>query len=92
MANAACTAFSQDGQYFAYCGSDGKLKIWETATSRLKQEYVPNLHLYSPCSVLCWISVNTQATSTSVCHVVFIFLFNYVNKNVYFDLPFVLYN
>ncbi|KAL2724285.1 WD repeat-containing protein 43-like [Vespula squamosa] len=66
MANAACTAFSQDGQYFAYCGSDGKLKIWETATSRLKQEYVPNLHLYSPCSVLCWISVNTQATSTSL--------------------------
>ncbi|KAK2586858.1 hypothetical protein KPH14_009796 [Odynerus spinipes] len=66
MASTACTAFSQDGQYFAYCGNDGKLKIWETATSRLKQEYVPNLHLQSPCSVLCWISVNTQATSTSL--------------------------
>ncbi|XP_043502426.1 WD repeat-containing protein 43-like [Polistes fuscatus] len=65
MAYSACNAFSQDGQYFAHCGIDGKLKIWETATNRLKQEYIPNLHLNSPCSVLCWISVNIQATNAA---------------------------
>ncbi|XP_011493851.1 PREDICTED: WD repeat-containing protein 43, partial [Ceratosolen solmsi marchali] len=57
--------FSQDGQFFAFCGTDGKLRIWETATSRLKQEFVPNLHLSSPCSVLGWITVSTQSTTTS---------------------------
>ncbi|XP_066598472.1 WD repeat-containing protein 43-like [Prorops nasuta] len=63
MASAGCSAFSSDGQYLAYCGNDGKLKIYETATDRLKQEYTPNLHLSSPCSVLCWISVSQQSTS-----------------------------
>ncbi|KAI4501476.1 hypothetical protein M0802_003353 [Mischocyttarus mexicanus] len=65
MANAAYTAFSHDGQFFAYCGNDGKLKIWETAANRLKQEYIPNLHLNSKCIALCWISVNTQATNAT---------------------------
>ncbi|XP_015604522.1 WD repeat-containing protein 43 [Cephus cinctus] len=63
MANIGCSAFSRDGQYLAYCGNDGKLKIWETATSRLKQEYVPNLHLASPCSVLGWITTCRRPTS-----------------------------
>ncbi|KAG7210283.1 hypothetical protein KM043_011827 [Ampulex compressa] len=65
MASAGCSAFSQDGEYFAYCGNDGKLKIWETASGRLKHEYVPNLHLSSPCSVVGWISVSYQSTTTS---------------------------
>ncbi|XP_012229807.1 WD repeat-containing protein 43 [Linepithema humile] len=60
MASTGCSAFSQDGQYYAFCGSDGKLKIWETANGRLKHEYTPNRHLSSPWSVLEWISVSSQ--------------------------------
>ncbi|XP_015112063.1 WD repeat-containing protein 43 isoform X2 [Diachasma alloeum] len=65
MASAGCSAFSSNQQYWAFCGNDGKLKIWETATSRLKQEFVPNLHLSSPCSVIGWITVGQQSTSVA---------------------------
>lgn len=66
---ACCSAFSPDGQYYAYCGNDGKLKIWETANGRLKHEYIPNQHLSSPCSVIGWIFVSQQsAGNASVKH------------------------
>ncbi|KAK0092601.1 hypothetical protein PV326_001058 [Microctonus aethiopoides] len=65
MASTGCSAFSPDGQYWAYCGRDGKLKIWETSTSRLKQEFIPDLHLSSPCSVLEWITVGQQSANTT---------------------------
>ncbi|XP_043461904.1 WD repeat-containing protein 43 [Leptopilina heterotoma] len=65
MANPGCSAFSNDGQYLANCGIDGKLKIWETATNRLKVDYVPNYHLKSPCSVIKWITVSLQSTNTT---------------------------
>lgn len=61
MASTGRSAFSQDGQYYAFCGNDGKLKIWETASGRLKHEYTPNRHLSSPCSVIGWISVSPQS-------------------------------
>ncbi|XP_039308534.1 WD repeat-containing protein 43 isoform X2 [Solenopsis invicta] len=61
MANTGRSAFSQDGQYYAFCGNDGKLKIWETASGRLKHEYTPNRHLSSPCSVIGWISASSQS-------------------------------
>ncbi|EZA60529.1 hypothetical protein DMN91_009590 [Ooceraea biroi] len=61
MANAGCYGFSQNGQYYAFCGNDGKLKIYETASGRLKHEYTPNRHLSSPCSVITWISVSLQS-------------------------------
>ncbi|XP_058801597.1 WD repeat-containing protein 43 [Phymastichus coffea] len=65
MASTSHSAFSHDGQFLAVCGTDGKLKIFETATSRLKQEFVPNLHLSSPCSILGWIVVGTHATTAA---------------------------
>ncbi|XP_011305211.1 WD repeat-containing protein 43 [Fopius arisanus] len=65
MASTGCSAFSSNQQYWAICGNDGKLKIWETATSRLKQEFVPNLHLSSPCSVIGWITIGQQPTSVA---------------------------
>lgn len=61
MASTGRSAFSQNGQYYAFCGNDGKLKIWETASGRLKHEYTPNRHLSSPCSVIEWISVSPQS-------------------------------
>lgn len=66
MASPGCSAFSNDGQYLANCGIDGKLKIWETATNRLKIDHVPNQHLKSPCSVLKWITVSLQSSNTTV--------------------------
>ncbi|XP_034944637.1 WD repeat-containing protein 43 [Chelonus insularis] len=65
MADSGYHAFSPDGKYWAHCGRVGKLHIWETSTSKLKQEFIPNLHLSSPCSVLEWISVVQQASTTT---------------------------
>lgn len=62
---ACCSAFSPDGQYYAYCGNDGKLKIWETASGRLRHEYIPNQHLSSPCSVIGWILVSQQSAGNA---------------------------
>ncbi|XP_050491841.1 WD repeat-containing protein 43 [Bombus huntii] len=65
MVTTANYAFSSDGEYFAHCGNDGKLKIWDTGTGRLKQEYVSNSHLSSPCCVLAWLYVSSRTTNTS---------------------------
>ncbi|KAK9303214.1 hypothetical protein QLX08_004993 [Tetragonisca angustula] len=65
MATTANYAFSPDDEYFAHCGNDGKLRIWDTVTGRLKQEYVSNLHLSSPCCALAWLYVSSRATNTS---------------------------
>jgi WD40 repeat protein len=64
MAGLECSAFSEDGKYFGYCGVDGKLKVWETESGILSQEYTPNLHLSSPCTCLTWV-----ASRNSVSHV-----------------------
>ncbi|XP_076665868.1 WD repeat-containing protein 43 [Andrena cerasifolii] len=64
-AAASCYAFSSDGEYFAHCGNDGKLKIWDTSTGRLKQEYVSNFHLSSMCCTLAWLYVNPQSTNAT---------------------------
>ncbi|KZC07222.1 PREDICTED: WD repeat-containing protein 43 [Dufourea novaeangliae] len=61
----SCSVFSSDGEYFAHCGIDGKLKIWDTSTGRLKQEYVSNFHLSSPCCVLTWLYVNSSSTNAA---------------------------
>ncbi|KDR13291.1 WD repeat-containing protein 43 [Zootermopsis nevadensis] len=56
MAVLECSAFSESGKYFGYCGVDGKLKVWETESGILSQEYTPNLHLSSPCTCLTWVA------------------------------------
>lgn len=56
MAATECSAFSEDGKYFGYCGVDGKLKVWETESGILSQEYTPDLHLSSPCTCLTWVA------------------------------------
>ncbi|KAI5633429.1 dip2/Utp12 family domain-containing protein [Phthorimaea operculella] len=57
------TAFSEDGKYFSAISQDGRLRIWDTETNVLKQEYTPDLHLTSPPSCLQWISVRQSAPS-----------------------------
>ena len=51
--------FSPDGKLFAFINDQGILRIWDTDTNELKQEYTPNLHLSGPCSALVWISVTS---------------------------------
>ncbi|XP_054284738.1 WD repeat-containing protein 43 [Macrosteles quadrilineatus] len=50
------SSFSNCGNLYAHCGTDGKLKLWDTGTGNFKQEYTPNLHLSSPYTCLIWIS------------------------------------
>ncbi|XP_052742749.1 WD repeat-containing protein 43 [Bicyclus anynana] len=55
-------AFSEDGKYYSIISQDGRLRIWDTETNVLKQEYTPDLHLTSPPSCLQWISVSLNAS------------------------------
>ncbi|XP_006990765.1 WD repeat-containing protein 43 [Peromyscus maniculatus bairdii] len=55
-------AFSPDGQaYFALASGDGHLRVWETASNRLHQEYVPSAHLSGTCTCLAWAPARLQA-------------------------------
>ncbi|XP_013780540.1 WD repeat-containing protein 43-like [Limulus polyphemus] len=45
---------SPNGEYFAYRTPDGSLKIWETTTGTLKQEYTPSSHLSTTCTCMTW--------------------------------------
>ena len=54
MAQVMPVAFSPTGEYFAYSSPDGTLKLWETATGTLKQEYTPSSHLSATCTCLAW--------------------------------------
>lgn len=56
MAGMECSGFSEDGKYFGCCGVDGKLKVWETESGILSQEYTPDLHLSSPFTCLTWVA------------------------------------
>ncbi|GBM73312.1 WD repeat-containing protein 43 [Araneus ventricosus] len=47
-------AFSYHGEYLAYSSPDGCLKIWETSTGTLKQEFTPSSHLTATCTTLTW--------------------------------------
>ncbi|KOB66196.1 WD-repeat protein [Operophtera brumata] len=57
-------AFSEDGKYFSAIATDGRLKIWDTETNELKQQYTPDLHLTSPPSCLHWITVTLSMPQT----------------------------
>lgn len=48
-------AFSPcDRRLLAVSGSDGRLRVWEAAGSRLRHEYVPSAHLSAACTCLAW--------------------------------------
>ncbi|XP_053238950.1 WD repeat-containing protein 43 [Podarcis raffonei] len=55
FAAAAPCAFSPDGRRLvALSGPDGRLRVWETGSSRLHHEYVPSAHLSAACTCLAW--------------------------------------
>lgn len=57
-------AFSDDGKYYSAITQDGRLRIWDTETNTIKNEYTPDLHLSSPPSCLQWISASRSTVST----------------------------
>lgn len=77
------TAFSQNGEYLAYSSPDGCLKIWETSTSILKQEYTPSSHLSATCSSLSWGPHKQTSVCKSVLCYKFIINFNQVSRFIY---------
>ncbi|GBM92693.1 WD repeat-containing protein 43 [Araneus ventricosus] len=48
------SSFSVDGKYFAVSSEHGSLKIWETPTNALKQEYILKSSANISCSSLIW--------------------------------------
>ena len=66
-------ALSESGQYFSYCTHDGQLKIWDTLSGRLKQEYTPSSHLSATCVTISWPPKATVSTdeSSEVCLSIF---------------------
>lgn len=52
--------FSPSGELFALINDQGILRIWDTETNELKQEYTPNLHLAGPCSTLIWVQISSS--------------------------------
>ncbi|OWF41846.1 WD repeat-containing protein 43-like [Mizuhopecten yessoensis] len=45
---------TQNGEYALYSSPDGVLKLWETDTGTLRQEYTPSTHLSATCTCLAW--------------------------------------
>jgi len=47
--------YSDDGKYLAVSsGGDGRLRIWSSEGSKLKQEFVSSTHLTATCTALEW--------------------------------------
>ncbi|XP_026551409.1 WD repeat-containing protein 43 [Pseudonaja textilis] len=49
-----CAFSPHDRRLLALSGPDGRLRVWETASSRLHHEYVPSAHLSAACTCLAW--------------------------------------
>lgn len=46
--------FSENGEFAIHSSYDGVVKVWESATNTLKNEYKPSSHLSASCSCLSW--------------------------------------
>ena len=52
--------FSNNGDFFAFCSTDMRIKVWNTKTQQLKHDIpIPN-HLHKECSSLTWVSSDTS--------------------------------
>jgi len=57
--------FSNNGEYLAVAGGDGRLRIWETASCTVKQEFIPSSHLSATCTCIEW-SPSSSISSSPV--------------------------
>ncbi|KAG5857946.1 hypothetical protein ANANG_G00024790 [Anguilla anguilla] len=49
-----CAFSPKSRQYLALCAQDGRLRIWDTDSKTLHQEYVPSAHLSATCTCIAW--------------------------------------
>ncbi|KAL2099228.1 hypothetical protein ACEWY4_005708 [Coilia grayii] len=49
-----CVFSPKSHQYLALCAQDGRLRIWNTDSKTLHQEYVPSAHLSATCTCIAW--------------------------------------
>ncbi|XP_056282989.1 WD repeat-containing protein 43 isoform X2 [Pseudoliparis swirei] len=49
-----CVFSPNSRQYLALCAQDGRLRIWNTDSKTLHQEYVPSAHLSATCICIAW--------------------------------------
>ncbi|KAM6968841.1 WD repeat-containing protein 43 [Tautogolabrus adspersus] len=49
-----CAFSPKSRQYLALCAQDGRLRIWNTDSKTLHQEYVPSAHLSATCICIAW--------------------------------------
>ncbi len=54
LINSQTISLSDCGQYLAFCTTDGQLKLWDTLSGNLKQEYTPSSHLSATCVRIVW--------------------------------------
>ncbi|XP_067311599.1 WD repeat-containing protein 43 [Pseudorasbora parva] len=49
-----CAFNPKSQQFLALCAQDGRLRIWNTDSKTLQQEYVPSAHLSAACTCVTW--------------------------------------
>ncbi|KAL1257852.1 hypothetical protein QQF64_011096 [Cirrhinus molitorella] len=49
-----CAFIPKSQQFLALCAQDGRLRIWNTDSKTLQQEYVPSAHLSAACTCMTW--------------------------------------
>ncbi|XP_076605364.1 WD repeat-containing protein 43 [Chaetodon auriga] len=49
-----CVFSPKSRQYLALCAQDSRLRIWNTDSKTLQQEYVPSAHLSATCTCIAW--------------------------------------
>nr|XP_056708914.1 WD repeat-containing protein 43 [Euleptes europaea] len=54
VAGPPCAFSPHERRFLALSGPDGRLRVWETPSSRLQHEYVPSAHLSAACTCLAW--------------------------------------
>lgn len=56
---------SNGGKLFALIDEQGTLRIWDTETNALKQEFTPNLQLAAHCTALTWVTIGAPCPKKS---------------------------
>ncbi len=72
MNSSLLCSISSNGDYVAFCTSDGVIKFYDTLTSNLKLEYSSSTHLQATCTSLSWSKLKKNV---GVCFNTYFFLF-----------------